>query len=121
MDLSSWKLTLSTSGTLVQEINISRPGNWQGEYRREERNVGAEFVAQVLKRADELDFWNLKVETDSIVTDMPSLRLAIRSGDKSRVFAPESVTFHAYDGNENARRFVELWKLIHSRAPFPDD
>ena len=120
-DLSSWKLTLSSSGILIQDIKISRAGNWQGEQRREERNVGAEFVAQVLKRADELDFWNLKVESNSSITDTPSLRLAIRHGEKSRVYAPESVGFHAYEGNESARRFIELWDLIHSHAPFPDN
>ena len=117
-DLSSWELRLSVSGILVQDIELLSAPQWQKEQRREEREVGAEFVEQVLNRADEIDFWNLQVEREGGVTDMPSYRLAIRKSEKSRVYGPDAVSYHAYQGDESARRFVELWKLIHLHAPF---
>jgi hypothetical protein len=72
----------------------------------------------VLNRADEINFWDLKVLDEDGATDIPSLWLAIRKGDKSRVYKMDNVRYHAYHGDQSARSLVELWNLIHLHAPF---
>ena len=120
-DLSSWVLTLSLSGVLVQESDIMNfDDHSQDGLRRDIAIVGPEFVASVLARAAELDFWNLNaVNPNESVTDMPSLKLSIRHGARERSYRPQSVVYHAYRGHEGAKHFMELWDLIHQHAPFP--
>ena len=120
-DLSNWILTLSSSGVLEQHIEIKNfDEHSQDGPRRDVATVGSEFVASILARADELDFWNLNaVNPNESVTDSPFLKLSIRHGERERTYRPESVGYHAYRGHEGAKHFMELWNSIHQHAPFP--
>lgn len=120
-DLSSWKLRLSVSGIMVQDIQISRSSDYKREKQREERNVGSEFVAQILRRAHELDFWNLTIEDDSMMTDVCRRTLSICAGNKRRSWTPQPPWDGTKSDEDAWQKFMELWDLVHSHAPFPDE
>ncbi len=114
-DLSSWELRLRSDGFLAQKRNAHMDGKWQTETRR--AYVGSQWVQMFLRRADDLDFWNLTYEVVIVTTDVGSQSLAIRSGEKWRAWRPESVYCHAREGHDAAQKFMELWNLISAQGP----
>lgn len=114
-NLSSWEMRLRNDGFLTQERHSFLAGKWQTAVRR--AYVGPTWVQMFLRRADELDFWNLSYEVAMIVTDVGSESLAIRSGDKWRAWRPECPWFHAREGHDGAQKFMELWDLISAQGP----
>ncbi len=119
-DLSSWRLTLNLAGLLVQEDDIKNFNDHSNDGPlRDVVEVGTEFVVSVLARADELDFWNLTIDSGLLGTDAPSLCLSIRNGNRRRQWAPHLVYWHAHESIEGAVKFMELWNLVHQHAPFP--
>ncbi len=119
-DLSSWRVTLNLAGILVQESDIKNFNDRSNDGpRRDVVEVGTEFVVFVLSCADELDFWNLTIDSGQLMTDADSLTLSIRNGNRRRQWNPPLVRYHAAEGFEGAKRFMELWNLIHQHAPLP--
>lgn len=120
-DLSSWFLTIDANGLLTQNISISNMANgFKGENRIEKVETGISFVFQVFQRANEINFWEMQIQTNACITDMSGYAIGLRDAQHERVFyAPKALGIEANINKQaSALDFVDLWKLIHLHAPF---
>ena len=116
--LSSWRLTISASGTLRQKVKFYAPLHPHAAQPPPVK-LGGAWVAALLKRAAEVNFWEMTIESDDVITDAPTCTLAIRDGARRRTFRLDAPGYYRAEGYEAATHFLDLWETIHRHAPFP--
>lgn len=116
-DLSTWSLSISRDGVLVQEVFQWRSGSDRKEIvRLETAQVPPEEVAEILALARRLGFDGFQDRYDDyFCTDQDTRSITVRFRDKVKrveVYGADS------RGCPTMIGFVALWNLIHLRAPF---
>jgi hypothetical protein len=124
-DLSTWRITISLTGLLRQEVSLSTSVNmYRGEMRLFEASLRKDDVVELLALADRIGFRNFKehyTHETMIVTDLPTCSLSVRFGNQVRTveaYGPQHIAIE--EGNRDMAGFVELLERIHRHAPYPE-
>ncbi len=107
-DNSRWKLWVGSDGLLSQVVRISKPFEGvEPYYAHHHRRIGIREARSVVRLAERVGFAKFQDKYESGITDLPTMRIALRLTDKLKVVETDWAT----DG------FEEIWRRIHRYAP----
>jgi hypothetical protein len=110
-DLSSWKLWISSSGSLSQLADVCRPFEGvEAHYKFHRAEIGEEAVRCILQLAERIGFATLHDKYECGTTDCCTQRVAPRLGGRLKIVEVDLAA--------TVPGFEELWFQIHRYAPF---
>ena len=119
-DLSTWVCSIDGEGALRQDVNLATSRN---RYRRERKTFTAQVeptaVSEILDaaRAGGFDRLTERYSADGW-TDLPTMALAFRIGSelmRVEAYGPGAL---AYEGSDDMKLFVELWRRVERHLPY---
>jgi hypothetical protein len=108
-DLTSWKLWISSAGTLSVIANICRPfeGVERGRQLRQVR-IGRREAGRLVRQAERIGFAGFAGRYEVAITDLAEQRVSVRIGGRLHLV-------ECY--GEHPPGFWALWRRIHRHAP----
>ena len=116
-DSTSWRLLIDDAGNVYQHLHFLNEVNpHPGLVRQEQRVIDQTAVLNLLVQAEQIGFAEFQEKSSVIADDAPILSLTIRFEAFDKTVWRYWLTPARED--QQTHNFLELWRAIHSHAPF---